>query len=132
MKIQITTDVTMNLTPPETATPIDTVLGYSIEVAGVILDVRAIYDQFKQSEKSTRQDVKDFIETSKQKISGLEHLEKAILGKTKDVLRAKRIVGDAYDEIIDKMVAAEWLSFHAELSPEFEMQLVEQWADTVA
>ncbi len=117
------------LVSPETSVPIDTVLDNAIVVAGVNLDVRAIYDQFKQTDKFTRQDVKDFIKANEQKISGLEDLRKAIQEK-RGTIKAKRIIVDVYDEIIDKMVTAEWMSFHTELSPEFERQLVKEWAKT--
>lgn len=116
------------LTPPESGMPIDVVLNYTIKVAGAELNVMAICNQFKHADIFTRQDVKEFIKKCKQKISGLEGLEDAILGKTGDMLKAKRIIVDVYDEIIDKMVTAELLAFHAGLSPEFENQLINGWA----
>ena len=127
MNIETTTDASKNLTPPETAVPVENAIDYTIIIAGESLDVNAIYGQFKGKEKLTRQDIKDFMVNNKQGIPGLETLEKAIKKKKGDQ-KAKRIMGDVYDEIVDKMAERKWLLFHAELSPEFEMQLIKQWA----
>ena len=115
------------LTPPETAVPIDVVRSYSIKIAEMDLDIKAIYDRFKCDEKFTRQDVKDFIAVNKQNIQGLGALEDAIL-KKHGGLKARRIIADVYDEMIDKMANGDLLEFNVELSPEFEMQLIKQWA----
>ena len=113
--------------PPETAVSIDLVRDFTIRVAEMDLNIKAIYDQFKLKEKYTRQDVRNFITDNKQHILGLDALEDAIQKKHSG-LKAKRILCDAYDEIIDKMVDGGWLGFHVELSPESEAQLIEAWS----
>lgn len=120
MGIETMTGASKKFAPPETAVPIETVLDYTIVIAEMILDVKAIYDQFKQKEEFTRQDVKDFIAANKQDILGLDTLEKAIKEKKGDQ-KAKRIMVDVYDEMIDKMVGKKLLSFHVALSLELEI-----------
>ncbi len=104
MGIETMTGASKKFAPPETAVPIETVLDYTIVIAEMILDVKAIYDQFKQKEEFTRQDVKDFIAANKQDILGLDTLEKAIKEKKGDQ-KAKRIMVDVYDEMIDRWLA---------------------------
>lgn len=120
MGIETMTGASKKFALPETAVPIETVLDYTIVIAEMILDVKAICDQFKQKEEFTRQDVKDFIAANKQDILGLDTLEKAIKEKKGDQ-KAKRIMGDVYDEMIDKMVGKKLLSFHVALSVELEI-----------
>jgi len=115
-----------SLTPPETACPIEDVLDYSIKVAGYIIDTRAIHDAFAGRDDFTRQDVKDFIAKNKNNIAGLKDLEDAIKKKRGED-RAKKVMEDVYDEIIDKMVDAGTLVFpEVELSEEFELRLIQR------
>ena len=116
---------------PETAQPIEDVRDYSITVAGYKIDTKAIHDAFAGRDDFTRQDVKDFIAKNKNNIPGLKDLEEAIKKKRGED-RAKKVMEDVYDEIIDKMVGAGTLVFpEDELSEEFELRLIKHWADRV-
>lgn len=120
-----------SLTPPKTACPIEDVFDYSLNVAGHKIDTRAIHDAFAGRDDFTRQDVKDFIVKNKNNIPGLKDLEDAIKKKRGED-RAKKVMEDVYDEIIDKMVGAGTLVFpEIELSEEFELCLIKHWADRV-
>ena len=120
-----------SLTPPETSCPIEDAVDYSITVAGHKIDTRAIHDTFAGRDDFTRQSVKDFIAKNKNNIPGLKDLEDAIKKKRGED-RAKKVMKDVYDEIIDKMVGAGTLVFpEVELSEGFELRLIQHWADRV-
>ena len=117
------------MTVPITACPIEDVRDYTIEVAEYIIDVKDIYDHFKNEDVFTRQDVKEWMKNNT--VKGLDDLEKAIFNKWGDA-KGRKIMEYVYDEIIDKMVKRYLLKFPiVVLSPDFERKLIEQWSKRV-